>query len=74
MKDYDAFLWLGLGLILFVIPILILYLAIFVKPDIQEMVPVITKDGCTIYRWYDKGERMYITKCGEISIPIITRN
>lgn len=23
------------------------------------------KDGCTVYRYYDKGNRMYFTKCGD---------
>lgn len=23
----------------------------------------VTKDGCTTYKWYDKGERMYSKEC-----------
>ena len=41
------------------------------KPPIPEA--LFTKDGCTVYKWYDKGNRMYFTKCEDGSTPSVSR-
>jgi hypothetical protein len=43
------------------------------EPQVHQPTALITKDGCTIYKWYDKGERMYYTKCEDGSSPTISR-
>jgi S-adenosylhomocysteine hydrolase len=40
---------------------------------IHQPEAMVTKDGCTIYKWYDKGERMYYTKCEDGTSPLIAR-
>lgn len=43
------------------------------EPKIHQPIALVTKEGCTIYRWYDKGQRMYYTKCDDGTSPTIAR-
>lgn len=48
-------------------------LTLIPKLPVQEPVALITKDGCTIYKWYEKGERMYYTRCDDGTSPTLSR-
>jgi len=48
--------------LLFIIEIQLISV-IDVKPDPEELY---TKDGCTFYRMYDKGDRHYFKKCNHM--------
>ena len=41
----------------------VLWLIIMLTPIAQEPTLVYTKDGCSTYRFYDKGSRNYYTDC-----------
>ena len=40
---------------------------LMVSPISKEPTLVYTKDGCSTYRFYDKGTRNYYTKCENVS-------
>ncbi|CAB4127176.1 hypothetical protein UFOVP84_65 [uncultured Caudovirales phage] len=61
------------GVIIILVCSIIYGLSLIPKLPASEPTALFTKDGCTIYRWYDKGQRMYYTKCDDGTSPTISR-
>lgn len=61
--------------ILWILLLIVIFLIFLPSPNYIQREPsaLFTKDGCTIYRWYDKGQRMYYTKCDDGTSPTISR-